>query len=62
MPTYKFSTVILEEALRNGKIGNIITKKEMFDALLIMNTLNNLMDEPIYPTFTLGYDNSQKHS
>ncbi|MFZ3060879.1 MAG: hypothetical protein WA102_14220 [Candidatus Methanoperedens sp.] len=47
-PTYKFSTVILEEALRNGKIGNITTKKEMFDALLIMHTLNNLMDEPIY--------------
>ncbi len=47
-PTYKFSTIILEEALRNGRIGNITTKKKMFDALLIMDTLKNLIDEPIY--------------
>lgn len=48
VPLYKFSTVILEEALHNGKIGNLTTKKEMFEALLIMHTLNNLMDKPIY--------------
>ena len=33
VPMYKFSTIILEEALRNGKIGNLTTKKNMFDAL-----------------------------
>ncbi|MFA4955370.1 MAG: hypothetical protein WC556_00170 [Candidatus Methanoperedens sp.] len=48
VPLYKFSNIILEEALRNGKIGNITTKKEMFAALQMMNSLNNLMDEPIY--------------
>ena len=28
VPMYKFSTIILEEALRNGKIGNLTTKKK----------------------------------
>lgn len=48
VPTYDFSTIILEEALRYGKIGNITTKKEMFDALLVMHAMNNMMEKPIY--------------